>query len=158
MGLAEDINKLEKRLMQMEMFLGITPLSNQLTHPHAFKQAVRSRESSAAHDLLRDALHRYIYAHYDQGTQASLTAMVVGILALCFNPAASEGERAQAQSQLILLIAAIMPAWQWVQQVLAHFYDVDEMITANGGSYIDPDFSQFDDSDPGASLRALVRG
>lgn len=156
MGAKEIIN-LDKRLMAVEIFLGMTPDTTLLPHPKAFRQAVQVRQKEAAHDLLRDELHRYIYGHYDQGTQASLTAMVAGILAIMLNPESSDADRIQAQVQLAQLVAVILPAWTWVQQVLKHFYNIAAQITETG-VYVDPDFSQFDASDPGVSLKALVKG
>ncbi|MFA4904480.1 MAG: hypothetical protein WC600_17235 [Desulfobaccales bacterium] len=155
----EDLIKLEKRLMAVEMFLGIDPATQDLIHQKAFRQAVKSKEDHAAQDRLRDELHKYVYSCYDQGSQASLTAIVLAPVAIILNPESTEAERTAAGMQLAQLVRVVMPAWNWVlQKVLVHYVEVSDQITANGGIYIEPNFSQFNDSDPEASLRLLVKG
>ncbi|MFA5381855.1 MAG: hypothetical protein WC356_01730 [Candidatus Micrarchaeia archaeon] len=155
---AEQFLKLERRVLALEMQSGVTPDRADLIHPKALTQAVSVREKIDAINLLKDELHTFIFSHYDLGTQISLAAAVAAVLAIILNPETPESDRAVAQAQLVRLIMLILPAWQWVQGILSHFYDVIDQIEANGGVYVDPNFSQFAPSDPGASLRLLVKG
>jgi len=104
---------------------------------------------------LQNLLHAYIYAHYDQGTQASLNAVATAQQLVLLNPAATEAQKAAALG----VLAPIQTAWHWVAGVLAYYYGLKAQILAGAAwESLDLDFAGFDSTDPKVALENFVTG
>lgn len=93
---------------------------------------------------LKTAVTEYIGAHYDQGQQNTLNALwVEGISKNWTN------RKAKVQSVM-----------DWVSAVLAYFYQQKELIVGAADAAaleaIEPEFSQFDDNDPGVTIQDVI--
>ena len=106
--------------------------------PEAAARALR--EPGGLFKLLEDRLHEYIFAHYDPYTQASLQSLYVDPRT---PPAAKD---------------AITAAWDWVRSVLDYYYQQKARLEAGeaGQVFLELNFTQFDTTDPGVTLRALI--
>jgi hypothetical protein len=127
--------KLEKRVMALENALGMSPDLAELIHPKSAKQYQSVTESTDTG--MTDALHKYIYAHYDQGAQASL----IMIYANTATPTEIK--------------AMIAPAGYWVMSVLAYYYQMKAQYQATG-KWVEPEYSQFDTTDPKVDLNTII--
>jgi hypothetical protein len=81
-------------------------------------------------------VQNYIYSKYDQGTQASLQAL--------HSDSSSPPELKQA----------IESMWAWIRSVMQYYYQRKAEILS--GQVVKWDFTQFDSTDPGISLGALM--
>jgi len=102
---------------------------------HNFTGDLRTRKL----EQLNAAQTAYIADHYDQGTQASFTALFV----LPTTPQAVKD--------------ALLPVWTWIQSVTTYYYG-KKVAIRNGEDWdsVTWDFTQFDASDPHVSLEALM--
>jgi len=135
--LGEKLAGLEKRLMRLEIVLGINPKTEDLLHPKAFRQMDKMRTEQDAFSNLQDKLHQYIYAHYDQGTQTSFILIYMD------------------SSTPQVVKGAISLAWVWMKAVLAYYYQIKGQIELNN-VWVEPDFNQFDEIDPKISLKGFL--
>jgi hypothetical protein len=81
-------------------------------------------------------VQNYIYSKYDQGTQASLQAL--------HSDSSSPPELKQA----------IESMWAWIRSVMQYYYQRKAEILS--GQIVKWNFAQFDTTDPGISLGALM--
>jgi hypothetical protein len=90
---------------------------------------------------LQRRLQAYIYTHYDQGTQATLTAIFS-------DPAIAKEVKDE-----------IMLAWGWVKQVLYYYYGLKmQLVDGLPLESLHIDFEQFDAVDPKVSLEKFIKG
>jgi len=127
--------KLEKRILALENAIGLSTNNSDLIHP---KSVIQYQSAVEKTDIgMGDALHKYIYDHYDQGTQASLIMIYAN---------------ANTPSEIKEMIA---PAGYWVMSVLAYFYQIKEQYQSTG-VWVEPDYSQFDATDPKVDLNIII--
>lgn len=86
--------------------------------------------------MLEKELHNYIYSRYNLGTQSSMQTIYI-------SPETTEEQK----SNLELV-------WEWIKSVMVYYYSVKTQLENEVDA--DADFSQFDSSDPGITLRSLL--
>ena len=103
---------------------------------HEFTGDLRTRKL----EQLNAAQIAYIADHYDQGTQASFTALFV----LPTTPQVVKD--------------ALLPVWTWIQNVTVYYYG-KKVAIRDGEDWesVTWDFSTFDATDPNISLEALMQ-